>query len=99
MPRKKTTSRDDKPLDVVTTLGAIERLADMPDMIRQVSEGFARAQRAGVGLRLLTLMISDTTSLSKTDVRKVLEALPLLYDRYCEPRDPHGPPPAGPLEF
>ena len=83
MARKKPKPK----VDVVTTLGAIGQLAEMPELIRKVSESFATAQRAGLTERLLVLLLSDTTKVSKTDVRKVLEAIPLLYDRFCKEPD------------
>ncbi len=79
MPSKKNSAPDP-----VTTLGAIAELAEMPDLIRKVVDGFTKAQQAGLSQRLLILMISDVTRLSKTDVKKVLDALPLLADRFLD---------------
>lgn len=72
----------DEPDDAVTYLGAIERLAQMPDIIRKVHDAVERLQSAGLARRALVLMLHDITKVSKKDINALLDALPTLADRF-----------------
>lgn len=76
------TPMADEPDDAVTYLGAIERLAQMPDIIRKVNDAVECLQTAGLNRRALVLLLHDTCRVSKKDINALLDALPTLADRF-----------------
>ena len=74
--------------DAISTLAAIERLAQMPDIIRKLVAAIDVLETAGLGRRVLVLMLQDLTKVPKKQIHAVLNALPLLADEYLTlPRD------------
>lgn len=85
MPPK--TKKNDSPDSVIDTLGAIQNLAAMPEMIKRLSGALDHLEKQGCSRRLLVLMLHDVSKVSKQNINKVLDALPLLVERFIEPVD------------
>lgn len=82
------TKRKKPPADPITTLGAIDRLAEMPDLIRQLDAAVKRLAASGLTRRALVVLLADVSGVNKTNVGKVLDALPKLAESFLEARDP-----------
>jgi hypothetical protein len=72
------------PPDPITTLGAIERLAEMPDAIRQLVTAVKKVETAGLNRRALVLLLHDASRVPKKQINDVLDALPLLAERFLD---------------
>ena len=70
--------------DAITDLGAIAELAAMPEAIRRLDDAVTGLQEAGLSRRLIVLMLHDVSKVNKGTIEKVLDALPLLADRFLE---------------
>lgn len=70
--------------DVIDNLGAIADLAAMPDAIRRLVEAVESVENAGLKRRAIVLLLADMTKLNKKQINAVLDALPLLADRFLE---------------
>lgn len=84
MARKK---KDDSPDSVIDTLGAIQNLAEMPELIHRLAGAIDQLEKQGCSRRLLVLMLHDVSKVSKQGINKVLDALPLLVERFTVPVD------------
>lgn len=70
--------------DPISNLGAIERLAEMPDAIRALVDGVEKVHTAGLNRRCLVLLLHDMTRVPKKSIKEILDALPLLAERYLD---------------
>ena len=70
--------------DVITDLGAIADLAAMPEAIRRVVAAVDSLKNAGLKRRTLVLLLHDMTKTPKKQINAMLDALPLLAERYLE---------------
>lgn len=71
--------------DVIENMGAIADLAAMPDAIRRLVAAVDTLENSGLKRRALVLLLADMTKLSKKQINAVLDALPLLAERFLEP--------------
>jgi hypothetical protein len=76
------TRKKPAPPDPITTLGAIERLAEIPDMIQRLDAAVRKLSESGLNRRCLIVLLADVSGVNKTNVGKVLDALPKLVDSF-----------------
>ena len=55
--------------------------------IHKVSDGIDKINESGLTERAIILLLHDATKVSKSDIKKVLEAAPLLAERYTRNPD------------
>jgi hypothetical protein len=72
-------------IDPITALASIAELEAMPGHIRAFVDAVAKLNKAGFNERLLVLMLHDSTSVPKGQIKTVLRALPTLAERFLEP--------------
>jgi hypothetical protein len=60
------------------------RFNEVHENIRTMCEGLKTLSESGLKEDLLVLMLHDTTGVTKTDIRCILKALPLLEKRYLK---------------
>ena len=78
------TKRKKPPPDPITTLGASDRLAEMPDMIRRLDAAVKRLTTSGLNRRALVVLLADVSGVNKTNVGKVLDAMPKLAESFID---------------
>jgi hypothetical protein len=66
---------DQSPIEVIVS--SIHKLAD----------GFERINDSGLTEHALVLLLHDATRVNKRDIKKILEAAPLLAERYTRDED------------
>lgn len=57
--------------------------------IHKVAKGFEELNNCGLSRRALVLLLHDATKVGKKDINEVLEAAPLLAERYLEGPEEH----------
>jgi hypothetical protein len=53
--------------------------------LHKVAEGFDQINESGLSRRAIVLLLHDATRVGKKDIDAILDAAPLLVERYTEP--------------
>lgn len=64
-----------------------EPLEVIVSSIHKLAEGFDKITNSGLTEYTLVLLLHDATKVNKKDIRKILEAAPLLAERYTRSPD------------
>ena len=52
--------------------------------LHRISDGFDHINESGLSRRAVVLLLHDATRVGKKDIEAILDAAPLLVERYCE---------------
>jgi hypothetical protein len=62
-----------------------EPLSVIVSSLHKVADGFDQINESGLSRRAIVLLLHDATRVGKKDIDAILDAAPLLVERYTEP--------------